>query len=270
MSKPKIALQTWTIRQYLKSEENILELLRQIKSMGYNYLELGGVGRLSPIEFQELLAKCKLNVIGLHEPSLSSGNLDDLLEEVKNRCNVFKTKFVTVSWDTSMARTYKAYTEYASLCVVAAQKLNKENITLCYHCFDFDLRPLAGHEGKTGLDIIMEETLAEGMLVQFDTFFIERVRYDLKLLLDKYGQRCKLVHLDDIDNNDYYAPLGEGRIPWPDTITAFCDSCSVKYFIVEHETNKPLEWIRISHDFWEKNIEPVIKARDCKDAKKIS
>ncbi len=271
MVESTIALQTWTLRHYLKSEENIGEVLRQVKSIGYEHLELGGVGRLSPPEFAALLSQHKLDVIGLHEPSLSSSGLNALLIEIRTRCRIFNTNCVVVSWDSMRARTTKAYSEYARLCTKAAQVLRGDRISLCFHCFDFDLgSPTDGYPDTPALDILMDETSADDLSLQFDTFFIERARCNLRSLLSKYGRRCRCVHVDDIDLHDRYAPLGKGRIPWPETIRAFLDWCPIEYFVVEHETDKPLEWIRDSYDFWATKLSHIVRLRDHQDGEKVS
>jgi len=270
MKEPNIALQSWTIRRELKLGAYAERLLRRINSYGIEYLELGGTGGRAPEAFQDLCKRHGFQVMGLHEASLDSAHLNLLLKEIGRRCEIFDVRFVTVSWDTFRTRNEQSYAEYADLCSRVGSILRKDDITFCYHCFDFDLVPLNKENGpKSGLDVLLERTSEEDLLFQLDTFFIWRAKCELEPVLDKCGRRCKLVHLDDIDNDGAYAPLGRGIIPWPKTIAAFVSMCPIEWFIIEHETQRALDWVYQSYRYWTEELVPLVERMVRQDGQNI-
>ena len=79
----KIGLQLYSVRQALT--ENLLETLRLVKNMGYDYVELAG-GRygLSGREMHKALSEAGLTCISVHSsPSLFLENREDVLNYLK-------------------------------------------------------------------------------------------------------------------------------------------------------------------------------------------
>lgn len=260
MKSPDIALQTWTIRRELKLGKYANEILQRINSYGLKYFEIGGTGGLAAKPFRELSKKHGFRVMGLHEAPLTSSNLDTLLDDIKKRCDIFNARFVTVGWDTNKKHDEEAYSTYADCCSQAGPILGRAGITLSYHCYDFDLQTLGEASGeKSGLDILLEQTSKEDLSFQLDTYFIWKAICQLKVVLDKCGQRCKLIHLDDIDKNGVHAPLGEGTIPWQETIKTILLMCPIEWFIIEHETQQALEWIYRSYRYWIEQLTPLVE-----------
>jgi sugar phosphate isomerase/epimerase len=207
-----------------------------------------------------MCAKHGFEVIGLHEPSLVSDGLGLLLDEVRSRCDIFGAKFVTTWFGHDRPSSYDAYSGYADLCLKAGTVLRQDGIVLCYHCYDFDLKPLGKNcEDKSGIDVLVEKTAAEDLSFELDTYFLYKAQCSLEAALGKYGHRCKLVHVDDIDEKRLHAPLGAGLIPWAEVIKPILETCSVERFILEHESPYALKWIVQSIRYWEEIIVPIIK-----------
>ena len=254
----RLALQTWTIRRELRS--NAENVHGRVHKLGVQHLELGGTDRSPPSAFSKMCARHGFEVIGLHEPSLVSDSLDLLLDEVRSRCEVFGAKLVVTWFGHDKRSSYDTYSRYADLCVKAGRALKQDGVALCYHCYDFDLKPLGKNcEDKSGVDVLFEKTADEDLLFELDTFFLYKAQCSLEAALAKYGRRCRLVHVDDIDERGLHAPLGAGLTPWAEVIKLIRTTCSVEWFILEHESHAALKWIAQSIHYWEGVIVPIIK-----------
>jgi len=242
----KIALQTWTIQNLLLLVPE--KTLTEIHSMGYNYLELAGTAGLPPKEFKQLCGKIKLKIEGIHQPHLRSKNSDKLIAEIKKNCRIFKPKYVTVMLNPYKRNMTESYVEYAKLCKYVGEYLSSKGMTLCYHCFSYDLIPLSDNlDSQSGLDILLQNTSREHLSFELDTYFLFKSNIPYKEILGKCQSRCKAVHVCDIDENHNRKNVGDGIIPWPKLIKDFIDICHVKLFIIENHYGTRLESVRYSY-----------------------
>jgi sugar phosphate isomerase/epimerase len=253
-----LCLQTWTIRRELRS--NAANALARVSETGIHHLELGGTGSSTPASFGRICRERGFQVIGLHESSLNSDGLHTLLGEIKARCNIFGARFVTVWWGRDRSLSHDAYLRYADICSKAGKILRQDGIVLCYHCYAFDLRRLGkNHDDKSGMDILLESTDDEDLSFQLDTYFLYKAQRPAEQVLSKCGHRCRLIHVDDMDEKGLHAPLGAGSIPWPELTRLILERCSVEWFILEHESRTALRWVRKSADYWRETIVPIIR-----------
>lgn len=254
IEKPKLALQTWTVRKELQVRTE--ETLRQIREIGFEHLELAGNAGRSAEELSSMCGKSRLKVIGIHQPPITSeGKLDDVIDEIKLHSSAYGTKYVTVMLDPDDRGRKNAYHKYAKLCLQAGKKLKEKDITLCYHCYHYDLAIIGNGKGlKSGLDILLEETSAEHLAFELDTYFMHKSTCEFEPILEKCGRRCKLVHVNDCDTKGKQAPLGEGVIQWIKWIKAFRTCCAPDWFILEHDSSEPLSWVKRSCSYWNEMI----------------
>ena len=242
MKEPNIALQTWSIRHELRVDVN--SALKEVRKIGFRNLEVAGTGRNTPQEFKEYCKKYGLNIIGNHEPSLISDNIDEIINEIKLRCSVFGSKNATVMFDPDDQGDKSAYLKYAKLCRIVGAELYKIGIALNYHCYNFDLKPLVNL--KSGLDILIENTQPEELSFELDTYFIYKAWPTHEIILKKCGQRCNLVHLCDITKDGNRIALGKGMIPWKILLQDFQKYCSIKWLIIENDVLKPFDAVKHS------------------------
>jgi len=75
-------------------------------------------------------------------------------------------------------------------------KILKENgLTLCYHAHGYEFLE---YQGGTLLDYMMEQTDPEYVSYEMDIFWIQFGGGNPVELLDKYGDRWKLMHIKDM------------------------------------------------------------------------
>jgi len=246
MKAPQIALQTWTIRNDLLTGAD--EILAQVRKIGFEYLEVADTGRRTPKAFQELCKGHELKIMGTHDPCLTSDDPQVLIDATKRRAAIFGSKFSTVWWDSAERNLAAKYQEYADLCNKAGESLRNDGITLCYHCYHYDLVPLEGEANRSGLDVLLSVP-KQHLCFELDTRWLNvpRPPVSLQVVLDKFQGRCRLVHLNDVDQDDKQATLGKGIIDWRQYIAALRNT-QAEWFIIEH-TDTPNEWIKTSYRY---------------------
>lgn len=264
MAEPILALQTWTVRDLLKTHR--LSTLSAIREMGFKYLELAGNAGMSPQDFANLCRDHGFTVIGVHQPPLTSADLDDLITETIEHCKAHECSLATVMLgqedaEAEGAARQQAFVRYAALASEAGKRLREHGITLFYHCYPYDIEPLQGPEGlKSGLEILLERVTPEDMAFELDVHFLYRAEVRREEVLQKCGPRCQLLHINDITElgkGGRSAILGQGKIDWVQLMGHIREYCAPDWFILEHTSPDPLTWIEESRKYWKANIAPL-------------
>nr|MDA3845934.1 TIM barrel protein [Vallitaleaceae bacterium] len=120
----------------------------------------------------------------------------------------------------------------------ATRILKKAGFNLYYHNHAHEFVDM---NGLYALDILFEETKAEGMLMELDTYWVEMAGLDTVVYMEAHASRCKLIHLKDMiieDGKKVPAAIGEGTMP----IKAILDKAKalqIPWIIVENDFPKP-------------------------------
>ena len=125
-------------------------------------------------------------------------------------------------------------------------KILKEEhgLTFAYHNHGFEFRP---HGSGTLFDYIVQNTNPEYVSFEMDILWVVHPGADPVELLNKYGERFKLMHLKDLrkgvkhnfsgstaKNND--VPLGTGQIDIPAVLMA-AKKAGVQHYYIEDESD---------------------------------
>jgi sugar phosphate isomerase/epimerase len=178
-----------------------------------------------------------------------------MMNEIKHQAKACGAKYVTVTLDPLQRGSEAAYLRYAELCSRAGDELGKESIKLCYRFYHYDLTPIkhASH-GRSWLDIFIEQTSAEHLLFELDTYFMSRAGVHHETIIEKCGGRCTLLHLCDIDDQARRATVGRGVISWTDLMHSLKGDSCPNVFIIENDTREGFASIRESFDYARKHF----------------
>ena len=236
----KLGIAPYTFRKSFPN--GVAATLATIKMMGFTEIE-GGGGRMSPEEYKKLCDERGLSI-----PSFGAG-YDQIIkntDSIVHRAKIFGAKYVMCAWIPHTTGSFnfenakKAVTDFN-----AAGKILKENgITLCYHAHGYEFQP---HENGTLLDYMMNNTNPDYVSFEMDIFWIRFGGGDPVALLNKYGDRWKLMHLKDMrkgtkkdltgltsPEND--VPLGTGELDIPGILKA-AKKIGIKHYFIEDESS---------------------------------
>lgn len=234
-------IQTYTFRNSFKN--GVEATLDTIRSLGFKEVECGidNYG-YTPEAFRKLLDER-----GLKAVSVGAG-YDQIVkdpEEVARKAKILGASYVMVA---SIPHEKNNFTiETAKKAVEdfnRVGKVLKENgLTFCYHNHGFEFQPY----GKgTLFDYIVQNTNPEHVSFEMDVLWTVFPGQDPVKLLNKYGDRWKLMHLKDLKKgvkgdmsgstpveND--VALGTGQIDLPAVLKA-AQKAGVKHYFIEDES----------------------------------
>ena len=64
--KPKVGLQLYTLRELLRTPEDISSTLRKVKEIGYRYVQLSGLGNIELARLKDILEREGLEGVSAH------------------------------------------------------------------------------------------------------------------------------------------------------------------------------------------------------------
>jgi sugar phosphate isomerase/epimerase len=233
-------VQTYTFRRSFPN--GVAATLDSIKAMGFTEVE-GMMGKLSPEEFKKLCDER-----GLKIPSTGAG-YDQLKDPsaIVATAKILGATYVMCAWIPhtkgafNLENAKKAVEDFNS-----AGKVLKENgIILCYHIHGYEFQP---YEKGTLLDYMIQKTNPEYVSFEMDVLWTQFGGGDPVALLNKYGNRWKLMHLKDLrkgvpkdltggtsQEND--VTLGTGEIDIPGILKA-ANKVGIKHFFIEDESSR--------------------------------
>ena len=261
------AIQLYSLRDDAK--EDLEGTLLKVKEFGYDGVEFAGLYGRSPEEIAELVKKIGLQPVSAHVslPELSA-NAEQLINDYKK----VGCKHIVIPWLGEAERPggekyAETLAEIARIGALAAEN----GMSLSYHNHEFEFVRL--ENGKYGFDDLYESTSAETLKMQLDTCWIQVAGESAVKYLEKYANRCPLLHLKDyvgeksknmyalIGLNDgdqaekkqefEFRPVGYGVQDFVAIIDA-ANRCGVEWLIVEQDMptkdKTPLECAKMSAD----------------------
>ena len=235
-----LGVQAYTFRKSFPID--VAKTLDTIKMMGFTEIE-GGGGRMSPQEFKRL---CDERGISIPSTGASYEQLVKSPDSVAYKAKILGAKYVMCAWIPhdkgvlTLENAKKAVEDFNR----AGKILKDSGLTFCYHAHGYEFQP---YEDGTLLDYIFKNTNPEYVSFEMDIMWIHFGGGDPAGLLEKYGNRWKLMHLKDLKKgakkdltglttpeND--AVLGTGELDIPGILKA-AKKVGIKHYFIEDESN---------------------------------
>ena len=240
-----IAAELYTLRAHLGDEAAIAAGLRRVRDMGYEGVELAGLGPIAPARLAELLRETGLSACSAHVPW---ERLRDQTDAVVEDCRAWGCTHVAVPFLAPEHRSAAGYARFAGDASAVAARLREAGIRLAYHNHAFELERY-GHE--SGLEIIYRTGDPALLHGQLDVYWVQYGGGSPAGWIRRLRGRAPTVHVKDMDVSDgepVMAEVGEGNLDWPDVLAA-CRDAGVEWLIVEQDycRRDPFESLAISH-----------------------
>ncbi|WNR42769.1 sugar phosphate isomerase/epimerase family protein [Paenibacillus roseipurpureus] len=229
----KIAAQLYTIRDFLKTPEDISISLSKIKQIGYTAIQVSGIGSIDNKELKEIADREQLTICATHIPySDLTNHLDAVIEKHK----IWDCKYVGLGGMPPVNRSSKeGYLAFAKEASEIGKKLKQAGLQFFYHNHSFEF---AKFDGKTGMEILLEETDPDTFEFLLDLYWVQAGGADPIEWINKLKGRMKLVHLKDFavmsDMEQRFAEIGEGNMNYYQILKA-CQSVGVEWAPVEQD-----------------------------------
>lgn len=240
----QITAQLYTLREFLKTPADIAATMKRVREIGYETVQLSGLGTIMPLELKRILDGEGLRAVITHVPVTRLLNdFDALVDEHK----LWNCPNVAIGSMPPEYRTSKdGYISFAGVASELAHKLKEHDLTFSYHNHSFEF---AKFDGKTGLAWFYEK--ADPLVqAEIDTYWVQHGGGDPADWCACMKNRMPVVHVKDmviLDGQQTMAEVGEGNLNWPRIIDA-CRQAGVQYYAVEQDVchRDPFESMAIS------------------------
>lgn len=250
MDKKTIAAQLYTLRDFLKTREDIDKTMRKVKEMGYCAVQLSGLGQVEPFFLHELMIELELKICATH---VSYERLTNDIKAVIAEHKLWGCEYVGIgSMPGEFARDKSGYSRFSKTASIIAKELADNGLKLIYHNHNFEFEKF---DGLTGLDILLNES-DKTLGFEIDTYWVQAGGASPVQWLKKVAGRIDVVHFKDmafVENGQVMAEIGEGNLDWT-SIIDICRLIGVKWYAVEQDVcrRNPFESLAMSFNFMQK------------------
>jgi len=253
----KIGVQTYTIREYLKTPKEIDVSFKRLKDMGFDMVQLSGLGKIDIDELAGILKKYGIQAVGDHSPwerVAKKENLAKLIDEHKKLgCSQIG---IGIKPDI-YPDTYDGYTDFIKKVNEICEQTTEAGLGFGYHNHELEFARFSagGAENDTAkcaLDRLIEE--CPKCEFTLDVFWVQAGGKNPLDYIDKLKNRIRILHLKDFriaGRQRQFAEIGQGNLDWQG-IFSRCEKYGIPYAVIEQDADfisDPFESLALSRKF---------------------
>lgn len=239
-----LAVQMYTLRDFLKTPQDIAASMKKVREIGYKAVQISGLGPIEPTELKRITDGEGLTICATHQ---SWDLLRNEPEKVIEDHSIMDCKVTAIPSLPAEYRNEAGYHRFAKEASAVGERLAKDGITVAYHNHSFEFERFGT---ETGLGILFNESDPAHLAAELDTYWVQHGGADPIDWIRQMKGRLPVIHLKDMviqDNKQIMAEVGEGNLNWPGIIEA-CKEVGVEWYIIEQDTcqRDPFESLAIS------------------------
>ena len=184
------ALQLYTVRDYL--EKDFLGTLKQVKAIGYDFVETAGFGGNTAAEARAIFETAGLTPVSAH---VGYQDATEHPETVIETAHALGVSYVATGIFFPGGGTREDWTGAGKALDAGGAKMRKAGIQLCYH----KPRPRI-HHVRRRIRVRSHDGRANpaNLQAQIDTYWVKDAGLDPVTLINQYAGRCPLLHIKDM------------------------------------------------------------------------
>lgn len=256
MKKEQLAVQLFTLRDYIKTPADIAKSMKRVKQIGYDAVQVSGMGPIAEEELVKILDGEGLVCCATHENGKMIVDETEKVIERLNKLNCKYTAYPHPHMPTAELNSTEIIIELAKKMNTAAEKMATAGQILTYHNHACEF---AKFDGKTMLDIFYDE--APALQSELDTFWIQHGGGCPTAWIKKMAGRLPLLHLKEFGisqgNDIAMYHIGGGNLMW-DSILAEAEKGETEWFIIEQDRdwidNDPFKALQLSFEYLTENF----------------
>ena len=231
MITDKFGIQMFSLRASF--EANPKKTLEKVAEIGYNGVEVAGLGCLSPVEYKAICDEFGLEIYSAHigENDLTDEKFDETVDMFK----ALGCKRAVLAWIKVPDNIYGVKTvcdkfnRYADM-------LSREGIEFHFHNHDGEMKTLDGE--KSILEQLIEGTSLK-VYFELDTGWCNFGGVNSCDIISRYADRIKLIHLKQIksQNERITTEFENGKVINVKQIVSACKKVGIDRFIVEQDNS---------------------------------
>ncbi len=227
-----LGAQLYTVREFMKTEDDFARTMEKIAAIGYRYVQVSGIGEVSAPAIKKACDDTGLKVILTHTNGARILNETERVIEEHELfgCNgiglggIFNYK----PWG------LESFKRFADDYAPAIEKITKAGKRFLYHNHKFEFERVPG--GDLFLEYIMNAS--PDLMLTFDTYWAQAGGADPAAAIETYKDKIFTTHLKDMRieaDTQKFAAVGEGNMNF-DRIIDACVKCGIRYHMVEQDS----------------------------------
>lgn len=245
-----LAAQMYTVREFTQTPEGIRDSLKKVADIGYKAVQMSAWGPIDPALLAEYAHENSLEICVTH---IGFDRIVNDTERLIAEHKIWDCDYIGLG---AMPEVYRdsaeGFVAFAKAMETPAKRIRDAGLHLVYHNHNFEM---AKFDGKTGMEILMENTDPDTFQFEMDTYWVAAGGGDPADWIRRLRGRMDIVHFKDMvyDPQKHaatFAEIGQGNHNWQEILKA-CGEIGAKYHIVEQDTCKgdPFESLKISFDY---------------------
>ena len=188
----KLGAQLYTLRKFTQNEDDFAETIKKAADIGYKYAQVSGIGAGISAEFIKKVTEDNgVKVILTHTPLQRIMNeTDKVIEEH----NIFDCPGIGVG-GFGGDRSADGFKKFAEDIAPAVKKIKASGKLFLYHNHRFEFERFGG---KTGMDILLENSDTSAFKFTFDTYWAQAGGVDPAQFIKDYKDNIFVTHLKDM------------------------------------------------------------------------
>ena len=222
----KKGLQLYTIRDSYSNGEELKEILKKVKELGFEELEFAGFADLEAEELRDYLKEIGLTPISSHQ---SLENLSVNLEETVRYHKILGVPYIACA--IAPTSTAEEMENLLKILTTAREVVKENGMELLYHNHAHEFVKLP--DGRLPIELIRET-----IRLELDTFWVFHAGTEPCAYIKEHAGDIALIHLKDGDFEGHPLALGEGYNNIKG-IAAMASAIGLNQLIIENDNPSP-------------------------------
>ncbi|MDB5053013.1 MAG: hypothetical protein JWM44_1063 [Bacilli bacterium] len=225
----KIALQLYSIKELTALD--FIGTLEKVAKIGYDGVEFAGYFNTSAKQLKKSLDEFGMQAAGSHVGIEALKN--DLNQSIEYSLEINSPYVICPGLPEAMRDSADSWKRTAELFNEIGQRCNEQGIRFGYHNHDFEFQKFAG---EYGLDLLVAYTQPDLLFIELDTYWVEFSGLKSVDFIEKYKQRCAILHIKDMKSlkDTRNTEIGQGIMDFK-SITSLAKKQNIHWYIVEQE-----------------------------------
>jgi len=247
---PGLAVQVYTIRDFIKTENDFAASMRRVRAIGYTGVQLD-LEHHPDLPAAAIKAICDDAGLTICISHFGYDLFEHALNSIIERQQIWQCTQTAV---VAMPRRYHAqgadgYRQFAAEASAIGETLAAAGITLSYHNHSYEFVRFGA---ETGLEIIFAASDRNYLKAEIDTYWVQHGGGDPVSWIQRMAGRMPVVHYKDMailpDGQQAFAEVGQGNLNWTAIVDMTCVT-EVPWIVVEqdHCRRDPFESLTMSY-----------------------
>ena len=243
----KIGVQLFTIRDYMKTPEDVRESFKKLKAMGIDQAQTAGC-QISYEEFGKIAEEEGIEIIGTHENFKLM--VEDFEQSFKNHeyLNINSKIMGTGGF---FPKTMEEVEQFLIDVNTVTEKAASKGFKFSYHNHSHEF--VRRENGKTIFEMLLESYKGTYCL---DTYWVQHGGGDVRHWIEKLAGKIDILHLKDMAKNNetqFITEVGNGNLYW-EGILKTAEETGITYYVIEQDIcpGDPFESLKQSVDYLQK------------------